>query len=278
MYRLYGIEYTVVLISINDTEHRKRSLNGPPLTGGYFHALLVPTSSFIGPSALDLHQMEWSRKRWNRNDLIRLLATEGFPQLPASHPARVTVRASSLAFSLAIVPSLVPLLTSSHARKRFSLKELLKREFGPNGFPFALVVVFGGSAWLEWAWKRVERKYFNKSEDEKDSVAAKRRTAICTLLASLWAIKRLQKHPKPTGAIANIPLMLPVDGPSSKTSPSLDLTIIFCVRALDALFQRVIATHSAAEDNSTESGKGKLKSTRLREHLVSDILEPQLSV
>src|SRR5271170_5843552 len=97
--------------------------------------------------------MEWDPKRWKRSDLIQFLASEGLPHLPASHPARITIRASSLALSLAIVPSLVPLLTSREARKRFRLSDLLKRELGPNGFPFAIVLVLGGSAWLEWAWK-----------------------------------------------------------------------------------------------------------------------------
>jgi hypothetical protein len=213
--------------------------------------------------------MEWDPKRWKKSDLIQFLASEGLPHLPASHPARVTIRASSIALSLAIVPSLVPLLTSREARRRFRLSELLKREFGPNGFPFAIVLVFGGSAWLEWAWKHFDGKNLKASDTKRDtSTSTKHRTVISTLVVSLWAITQLQRHPKPIGDIAEIPLMLPVDSPSSSTSASLDLTIIFCVRALDALFQHAIAVHSASEDEEMAPSEEKKKSTRLREHLV----------
>jgi hypothetical protein len=163
----------------------------------------------------------------------------------------------------------VPLLTSREARKRFRLSELLKRELGLNGFPFAIVLVFGGSAWLEWAWKHFDEKNLKASDTRRDtSTSTKHRTIISTLVASLWAITQIQKHSKPIGDIAEIPLMLPVDSPSSSTSASLDLTIIFCVRALDALFQHAIAVHSASDDGAMTPSEEKKKSTRLREHLV----------
>jgi len=219
--------------------------------------------------------MAWPSKRWDKNETIKWIASEGLPHLPASHPLRVTVRASAMAFSLAVIPSIIPLITSRKARKGFKLSELLRREFGPNGFPFGLVVAFAGSSWLEWAWNKSDIS--TSDEASKDSVPRSRskwRTAICAFVASLWAVHRLQKHPKPRGPIAEIPLMLPVNRRSSETSPSLDLTIIFAVRALDALFQRGIATYTSVESSLTdhkpeENKKTKSKSTMMREHLVS---------
>jgi hypothetical protein len=149
------------------------------------------------------------------------------------------------------------------------LSELIKREAGPNGFPFALLVVFGGSAWLEWAWTKYdESKKSDSSEEEEEAPrkVSKWRTFVCTLVASLWAIRRLQKHQRPKGEIAELPLMLPVNSKSSQASPSLDLTIIFCVRALDAIFQRAIRVHSLRRRPGSEEGK---PSTNLTEHLVS---------
>ncbi|KIM33988.1 hypothetical protein M408DRAFT_88986 [Serendipita vermifera MAFF 305830] len=214
--------------------------------------------------------MAWPSKRWNNNETIKWLASEGLPQLPASHPLRVTVRASTLAVSLAVIPSIIPLITSRQARKGFKLSELLKREFGPNGYPFGLLVAFAGSAWLEWAWNKSDTSNMDDSSKEQASTKTQRklRTALCTFVASLWAIQRLQKHPKPRGRIAEIPLMFPVNPLSSKTSPSLDLSIIFAVRALDALFQRGIATYTARSSKSpAEAQSKKSKSTMMREHL-----------
>ncbi|PVF99907.1 hypothetical protein CPB86DRAFT_267323 [Serendipita vermifera] len=211
--------------------------------------------------------MSWSSKDWRNNNLIRILCAEGLPHLPASHPSRVTIRAGSLALALAVLPSLAPLLTSRKARKSFRLSELVKREAGPNGFPFALLVVFGGSAWLEWAWAKYDEMKKSESLEEEEEAprkGSKWRTFVCTLAASLWAIRRLQKHPKAKGEIAELPLMLPVNPKSSQTSPSLDLTIIFAVRALDAIFQRAIRVHSLRRRPTSEGGKPPIK---LTEHL-----------
>lgn len=205
---------------------------------------------------------------------INLLTSEGLPQLPASHPTRVTIRAGSLALSLAVLPSLIPLLTSKQARRKFRLTELIKRELGSNGFPFALLLAFGGSAWLEWAWNKWDE--LDKPKDgrrgvheEPSTSRLKRRTVICTLLASLLAIQRLQKHPKPRGAIAEIPLMLPVLPLSAKTSPSLDLTIIFTVRALDAIFQGTLRQYVARNNRKSEKEEDSMSiERRLRGHLV----------
>lgn len=211
--------------------------------------------------------MAWTSKRWNNNESIKWITSEGLPELPASHPLRITIRASTLAFSLAVIPSVIPLITSRQARKGFKISELLKREFGPNGYPFGLVVAFAGSAWLEWAWNKSDK---SDVEIYKETASrSKRRTAICAFVASLWAIHRLQKHPKPRGAIAEIPLMLPVNPLSSRTSPSLDLSIIFAVRALDALFQRGIGMYTAGKTSQPDDSKReKPKSTLMREHLV----------
>ena len=218
--------------------------------------------------------MAWPSKRWDDNKTIKWIASDGLPQLPADHPLRVTVRASALAFSLAIIPSVIPLITSTQARKGFKLSELLKREFGPNGYPLGLVVAFAGSSWLEWAWNKLDT--LAMGDTSKESAAGSRnkiRTTLCAFVASLWAIHRLQKHPKPQGSIAEIPLMLPVNPRSSKTSPSLDLSIIFAVRALDALFQHGIVTYTSSESNSiddkNESKDIKSNHTVMREHLVS---------
>jgi hypothetical protein len=218
--------------------------------------------------------MPWPSKDSKLKAYIDLVTSEGLPHLPASHPARVTIRAGTLAFSLAILPSILPLVTSRQARRKFRLSELIKRELGPNGFPFALLLAFGGSAWLEWAWKRWDAS--NKphlkcdgEDGEQERISSRRRTAICALLASLLAIQRLQKHPKPRGAIAEIPLMLPVLPLSAKTSPSLDFTIIFTVRALDAIFQRVLRQFVARKNQKAKEEEDTVSiEKQLSGHLV----------
>ncbi|KAG9058825.1 hypothetical protein FS842_000022 [Serendipita sp. 407] len=208
------------------------------------------------------------RKRWKNSYIWDLISTEGLPHLPPGHPARVTVRAGSLAVALAVVPSLVPLITSKHARKKFKISELLKREFGVNGFPFALMLVFGGGAWLEWGWNRAKATRSGDIKNDESFKRSKRRTAISTFVVSLWAIYRLRNHRKPTQPMADIPLTLSVDNLSSKTSPSLDLTIIFCVRALDALFQHAIRGRCNSEHSSSDTEREDAeKRAKVRGHL-----------
>jgi len=187
-------------------------------------------------------------------DLIwQFLFTEGLPHLPASHPARVTIRAGLGSAAASLTPSLVPLIVSSKARRQLRWREFLQRELGPRSFPFAVIVAIGGGAWLEHVIKRMKKKLndrslgykqvkFNGSNDlteDKESIYV---TVISTVLASLVAIHLLQGQKVPRIRGADIPLTFPAST-SPKTTPSLDLTIILAVRAMDGIIQHSITEY-----------------------------------
>lgn len=212
--------------------------------------------------------MSRSHSSWSKHQLVEFLTSEGFPHLPPSHPARISIRAGSLGFILAVLPSLAPLITSKRMGKEGKRAlNVLKRELGPNGFPFAVVLVFGGSAWFEWALRKVnigtqeEKRTSEEDEQNRGKAESAVKTALTTFVLSLYAIYRLQRRPNSKGRVVEIPLTLPSSSSSMKTSVSLDLTIIFCVRALDALFQRAIVEYSSSRRAS------RVKVEKLREHL-----------
>jgi hypothetical protein len=186
----------------------------------------------------------------HRDLLWQLLFTEGLPHLPASHPARITIRAGLVSAAASLTPSLITLTVSPQARRQLRWCEFLRRELGPRSFPFAVIIAVGGGAWLEHITKLMKKqlddRYLGckpvKSNDSKDFTGDKESpnvTVVSTALASLVAIHLLQGQRKPRIRGVDIPLTFPAST-SPKTTPSLDLTIILAVRAMDGIIQHSI--------------------------------------
>lgn len=186
----------------------------------------------------------------HRDLLWHLLFTEGLPHLPASHPARITIRAGLVSAAASLTPSLITLIISQKARRQLKWGEFLRRELGPRSFPFAVIVAIGGGAWLEHTTKLMKKKLNGRylgcdpveskgSSDLTDLTEDRGSTyvtVISTVLASLVAIHLLQGQRKPRIRGADIPLTFPAST-SPKSTPSLDLTIILAVRAMDGIIQ-----------------------------------------
>jgi hypothetical protein len=170
--------------------------------------------------------------------------------LPASHPARVTIRAGLVSVVASLTPSLIPLVVSPKVRNHFRWREFLRRELGPHSFPFSVIVAIGGGAWLEHLATTMKKTLknrtlsskqvkFNDPNDLTEDKESMYVTVISTVLASLVAIHLLQGQAKPRIRGADIPLTFPAST-SPKTTPSLDLTIILAVRATDGIIQHAI--------------------------------------
>lgn len=208
------------------------------------------------------------------------------------HPAQIALRTYAVSLSLSLGPALLPFIIGLFSGRRKatgqgrSLKDVLKRELGPNGFAFAITVAVGGGAALQRVWQLLEdNDDQDYSEDEVDSpaeslaedespganilqrsdtyqklrkwissqeVASSRKAFISNIVSSTIAIILLQgraasrrTRPRSPKNI-DIPLTMPIDTNATRSgpSPTLDLTLLLLVRAIDATIQSLVFKRS----------------------------------
>lgn len=212
---------------------------------------------------------------------------DGLPDDP-NHPAQIALRTYAVSLALSLGPSLLPfVLAFFSGRKKTkgqarTLKHVLKRELGPNGFAFAITVAVGGGAALQRVWNVLD------SSDEGNTdfglfdanmpaitpnapastarhalkglrrwifsqdISPSRKAFVANLISSTLAIillqgrggrSRSQTLPLPS---ADIPLTLPIDSGTTRhgPSPTLDLTLLLLVRAIDAKIQSIVFKRS----------------------------------
>ena len=191
-------------------------------------------------------------------------------RIPKGHPARIALRTYALALSLSLGPALASLVRQKVDSRSRTLKDALARNLGPTGFPFAITLGVAGGAYLrslrngstcakgesdraeQGAVLEIEsfecysRKSVRRLLARLSTIGEERTAFACNLLSSTLAIVLLQKGYRRRARRSayvglDIPLTLPEGKPGGRTSPTLDLTLLFVVRALDALLQRAIA-------------------------------------
>jgi hypothetical protein len=196
------------------------------------------------------------------------------PSLPNDHPAQVVLRTYSLALALSIGPTLLPFLTNPKARVNGAqrLLAVLRREFGPTGFAFAITLAVGGGFYLQ--------KILSDLEDECEisgdcggkeskgsnpvishikhftsSLSKIQKAFILNSLSSAVAIFLLHSRRRRSRLrVADIPMTIPMDEMPRQRGipPTLDLTLMLLVRAMDSF------VHGAIHDR-VESQHGDLK-------------------
>jgi len=184
-----------------------------------------------------------------------------------THPLQIAARTYALSLSLSLAPSLVPLVTSAKAR-RGGLKTfagILRRELGWNGFAFAMTLGVGGGSALQHLWAWLEKTYGESQGptfgDANTTFAHTQLRRVLAYTASLpvlgkafvanamsatLAILMLQsrRRGRPDHRVASLPLTVPMqdsliqDG--RRASPTLDLSLLLFVRAMDALVRATI--------------------------------------
>lgn len=158
---------------------------------------------------------------------------ENIPDEP-SHPLQIALRTYSLCLSLALSPVLLSTILASAVRPKNlatyarTFARALLRELRPTGFASAITAAAGGGAALQRLWNVLERQpvlgwswihYINS----KSSLC--QRTFLANVISSTFAVTLLRwKRYRRLGTV----------------SPTLDLTLLFLVRALDALVQRFL--------------------------------------
>ncbi|KAL0951178.1 hypothetical protein HGRIS_007909 [Hohenbuehelia grisea] len=216
-----------------------------------------------------------------------------FPDVP-THPAQVALRTYGLSLSLSLAPSLLPFVIARLSSSRQNIKygraaflKVLRRELGLDGFAFAMTLAVGGGVALSRAWSRFDqpdrlRGLDGKSEDPSGhhalyararsalqslsarlSLSPAQETFISNMFTSLIAVLLIQAGRRRTARLRNvpspvstIPLTYPSPYQSQASSPTVELTLLLLVRAMDALVQIFVYKR-------TERRKPRLELNRL---------------
>ncbi|KAK7058968.1 hypothetical protein VNI00_001592 [Paramarasmius palmivorus] len=200
------------------------------------------------------------------------------PSLPEdpTHPTQIAIRTYSLALALSLGPSLLPIITALLSSKRNlhrtlkALKKVLRRELGFDGFAFAATfAIWGGTILGKW-WNAEEFHLNNYSGQYSplkhvfltfsSRLSDYQRSYISYVLSSaigfrlLLAGRRRSERLRASSSTLPIPYTPPTSTPAAiwgKASPTLDLTLLLLVRALDVLVQSIIRRQcgeTASED------------------------------
>ena len=185
--------------------------------------------------------------------------------LPDDHPLQIGLRTYSLALSLALGPALLPFLTSRKARAQGLARVLhiLKRELSVNAFASAITVGVAGGAAIRHIWDRWEDWSERTSGNGTDGALAKvrawlsslkdsQKTFLSNVISSTLAIGLLHSRRRhATSAWVGRP------------SPTLDLTLLLLVRAMDSVVQLALFKPSEASERHLPSAvKEKKKAMR----------------
>lgn len=230
----------------------------------------MPSSSSLQPTTEPPRKPSW---------IERLLPVDLLDDSNHPFQIALRTYAVSLSLSLgpSLLPFIIAFFRrEKHTRGRArSLGYVLKRELGPNGFAFAITIAVGGGAALQRLWQILEEAGQDTGNDslfEQPDLSAvrsgsnslesglwvyrklgwiasgPRRAFACNLISSTIAIILLQGKnsrsrpiPAPIKSI-NIPLTIPIDTNAAKhgSSPTLDLTLLLLVRAVDAIIQSTV--------------------------------------
>lgn len=177
--------------------------------------------------------------------------------IPDDHPVHISLRTYALSLSLSLGPALLPFLTSSKARSGGlkALRNVLQRELGLASFASSMTVGVGGGAALKLFWDEWSERYAQQKSSSKESespllrwwqkIAAwlaslddVHRSFISNIISSYLAIRLLQSRRRLSRSApprAPIPMTALTTSTPAKPSFTLDLTLLFAVRAVDCL-------------------------------------------
>ena len=205
------------------------------------------------------------------------------PSLPAdpTHPVQVALRTYALSLSLSLGPALIPFVTAllSPAAKRknsasfTALLRLLRCELRPDGFAFAITVAVAGGAGIRSAMERWTST--EKGSDERDpgtvdlndpnglgraldtikdglrQLSKEQQGFLSNVISSYMGVLLLQAGRNRTESAKAAQRGTPWS--SRHPSPTLDLTLLLIVRAVDSVVQAFVIQRSSSAASPTSS-------------------------
>lgn len=210
-----------------------------------------------------------------------------------THPAQIALRTYAVALSLSLGPSIVPFITAilfpnarSSSRTNFAaLKRVLRRELGHDGFAFAITLSVAGGAALRrhlccaLRYQDSHHKDPNSNgtpDNGQDSrlssslpdilnglkrcvswLTPVQQTFISYFLSSTVGIFLIQAGRERTSHLHARRMAAPSSSQTtSLTSPTLDLTLLVLVRAVDSLVQTFILRRQVSHVGGASNGEG----------------------
>jgi len=218
-----------------------------------------------------------------------------------SHPAQVALRTYTLSLSLSLGPALIPFLTALLSQKKRSkatlraLVGLMKRELAYDGFAFSMTTAVAGATVLRSLYTNhvvsEVRKHDASSRVEvlqegwlgqvdrlrrwlvSLNLTPRQVTFLANILSSTAAVVLLQKGAAKAMSGAGKAKAKTASNQrlvdASRPSPTLDLTLLLVIRALDSLVQSAILRSTQPKVISVPSAAGGVESILL----VQDKLE-----
>ena len=179
--------------------------------------------------------------------------------LPDDHPLQIALRTYTLALSLALGPALLPFLTSRRARAQGfgRVLHILKREFSVNAFASAITVGVAGGSAIRHLWDLWEE---STEADGGDDGVQGRGNAFSKVRAWLASLKDGQKTFLSNVISSSLAVALlhsrrrhATSAWVGRPSPTLDLSLLLLVRAMDSLVQFALFTPSGANQRHLPS-------------------------
>ncbi|KAJ7630946.1 hypothetical protein FB45DRAFT_552499 [Roridomyces roridus] len=198
---------------------------------------MTPTQSTSGPS------QPTTPPAWPERVAALIPQTE-------THPFQVIARTYSLSLFLSLGPSLIPLVAKKSSKN--ALKRVLAREFGLTGFAFSITLAVGGGSVLRDLWRRLDDTLDLEAADTRATGTLKRwsacisspyKTFLSHVLSSTAGLLLLQAGRRKRQSRSSRP----------STSQTLDLTLLFVVRALDAAVQSFVARNSGSSRRDSDA-------------------------
>lgn len=167
---------------------------------------------------------------------------------PDDHPTQIALRTYALAISLALGPTVAGFAVKPRWTRVQPLLRAVRRELGLTGFAFAITVAVAGGATLKSFSDFLERKElsstYSKLKERLSCLGDTQKTFLANALSATMAI--LLMHHRYSRSLRS-----PHNAIVPKPSPTLDLTLLLFVRALDAVVRGIF--FSSPEPESTSS-------------------------
>ena len=181
------------------------------------------------------------------------------------HPLQIALRTYSLCLSLALSPAFLPAILALAVRpKSFTARarvfyRALSRELRPTGFASAITAAVGGGAALQRLWHVLERRhvlYWPWVRYITSKLSRWQKTFLANVISSTIAVILLRW--------TRYRRLAPV-------SPTLDLSLLFLVRALDASVQAFLLQKAREIAARRPSRNATLHDTRLLDKRSEDL-------